>query len=128
MASLRRHPVWTIASLLVVAIGALTIWYVNRNVPQHLFGYWAVDDRTVGVQAVTARDATCWLGGLDETSATVIVEVDCHPQLVLGASTAEGYPANVNVRLTAPLGERRLLDALGLDVGLCAAPRCGMGA
>ena len=111
---------------LVLAVAAGVLWYVNRDEPQFL-SYWVVDDRSIGVQAINGRNATCWLASVVETTAEVRVDVECHPQLHLGAGTAEGYPYEFTVQLEQPLGDRRVLDALGTESIPCTALRCGVG-
>ena len=119
-----RHRALVLGGVLLLAGALGVLAYVNRDEPQRLF-YWVVDDRTIGVQATNGRDATCWLATTTETAAEVWVDVECHPQLQLGAGTAEGYPYDFTVPLEAPLGDRRVVDALGIQSVLCAAPRCG---
>jgi hypothetical protein len=111
------------ALLLALALGAA--WYVDRSVPKFL-SYWVIDDRSIGVQAMDGRNATCWLASVAETTAEVRVDVECNPQVLIGSSTAEGYPYDFTVPLLAPLGDRRVVDALGTESVVCTAPRCGM--
>jgi|SRR5690349_15712834 hypothetical protein len=127
MAWVGRHRGLAVGAAAVLAVVLGLTWYVNRDEPQRL-SYWVVDDRTIGVQAINGRETTCWLATTTESAAEVRVDVECHPQLQLGAGTAEGHPYDFTVALDAPLGERRVLDALGTESVLCSVPRCGMPA
>jgi len=125
MARLGRHQGLAIGAALLFAVVLGLAWYVNRGVPKSL-SYWVVDEHTIGVQAIDGRNATCWLASVDEATSQVRVDVECHPTVVIGSSTAEGYPYDFTVPLRDALGDRRVPDALGTDSVLCTAPRCGM--
>ena len=120
-----RHRGLAIGVAVVLAIGLGVAWYVNQSVAKSFLSYWVVDDRTIGVQAIDGRDATCWLASSVESTTDIRVDVRCHPQLQLGAGTAEGYPYEFQVPLTSPLGERAVVDATGNASIPCVAPRCG---
>jgi hypothetical protein len=126
MAWVGRHRGLAVGAGLALAVVLALGWYVNRDVPQTLLSYWVIDDRTIGVQAINGRNATCWLASTAERPTEVRVDVECHPLIQLVGSTAAGYPYNFTVTLGAVLGDRRVVDALANEAVMCVAPRCGI--
>src|SRR5689334_20550711 len=101
MTGVARYRGLVLGGTLLLAVVLGVVWYLNRAEPRFL-SYWVVDDRTIGVQAIDGRNATCWLASVVETTAEVRVDVECHPQLHLGAGTSEGFPYDFTVPLEAP--------------------------
>lgn len=125
MAWVGRNRALAVAGVVAAVVAGIAVWYVNQNVSKSLPSYWLIDERTIGVQATDGRNATCWVMQPVETADVVRVDVQCHPGLLIGSSTAEGYPYRFAVLLDSSLGERRVVDGLGNESQLCA-PECGL--
>jgi hypothetical protein len=83
-----------------------------------IWAYRVVDDRTLSVRVDTAAGWETWVASVLETDATVTVEVRTRRPGGTGADV--GVPIWLEVGLTAPLGDRTVIDAaasMPVDLG-----------
>jgi hypothetical protein len=85
-----------------------------------------VDDHTLGVEIISGpkESFSCAIARTSETSDEVQVLAECQrPISYTGPSV--GVAHDFIVPLSAPLGQRRVIDGLQNPATQCAKPRCG---
>lgn len=111
----RRRPLAFVAMMLTVT-GLLACSPSSQ--PSPIFGYRLIDDRTLSVQASTDTGFETWVASVDQTPAAVVVSVRTRAT-GFGAGAPVARDLWLTVKLDAPLGGRRVVDAIGdTPVGL----------
>lgn len=113
---------------LAVGIGVLAVlWYIASQPWQKGFGYWVVDETTLGVEVISgsAPSYSCSIARTSETAEQVQIFAGCREPIGGGSGPSIGIVWEFIVRLETPLGERRVVDGLGDPARVCDKPRCG---
>ena len=86
--------------------------------------FWTIDDRTIGVLAISGPNANCEIAHVRETPGNVQVVVVCQDHYLVIGSSAVGHPYEFVVSLRDPLASRQVLDGNGQPANPCQTARC----
>jgi hypothetical protein len=100
---------------------ACASWELNAARP---ITYWVVDAQTLGVAIEEVPEAPCSIARTEESLTRVQIFAECRLPFSLNPSTDKVKETVLEVRLAAPLGDRRVIDGLGYFADSCPTPNC----
>src|SRR5712675_1309863 len=99
------------AAILLALSALLACAPSDSSQPSPIFAYRQIDERTINVRASTDTGWETWVASVDQTPTAVVVAV--RTRAPIGGSAPVAKELWLTVKLDAPLGNRRVFDAIG---------------
>jgi hypothetical protein len=106
------------------------LWYFATQPRQQGFGYWVIDETTLGVEMISgpAPSYSCSIARTSETVEEVRIFAGCQEPIMGGSGPSVGIVWEFIVPLESPLGQRRVVDGLGDPARVLRAPSVELNA
>ena len=103
--------------VVMFSVGLLVRWPSEQP-----FGYWAIDDRTIGVVVLDSPTLSCDVARVDESSDAVRIHAQCSERVIPVSQAGMAQQYVMSVTLKAPLEGRTVYDGSGSLAQLCPKP------
>jgi len=111
MTTRQRVKRWVVIALSATAIVVVlaVIGYKALDQPSHIYYYRVADEQHLVLGTISGRGANVRVTDVVETPETVTITVSTF-LLEFGATSGVGYPYESEAALSAPLGNRSVID------------------
>ena len=110
------------AVALGIIVGLVGVGLVVRWPMEQPFGYWAIDDSTMGIVVLDSPDLKCDIASVNESSDAVHIHAQCGERVIPVPQTGVAQQYVMQVTLEAPLAGRMVYDGSGRLAQLCQNP------